>query len=194
MKKKECEKKYDFEANAIFVWSKDICVADEVFTQFFACRGRREIYFATYVYEMNENYRDGNITSAEFLSCPTFVSCVMSWIINQDIDFRSQDSICPFCGHNPEVLACDGVYVGVSLKYLTDMQSIAAPEKLEVKELLHRRFTRTLVRGVSQSMTQLRSFLQSFCKSILDLGRKNSDNTEDDKTLSITLSCFRIKS
>lgn len=185
--KKECEKQYDFEENAIFVWSKDICVADEVFTQFFACRGRREIYFATYVYEMNSTYRDSNSTSAEFLSCPTFVSCVMSWIANQDIDFRSKDAICPFCGHNPEVLACDGVYVGVSLKYLGEMQSIAASEKLEAKKVLHRRFTRTLICGLAPSVRQLRVFLDSFCRNILDLGKKKSatdvPDTKETKTI-----------
>ena len=85
---KACEKTYDFENDALFVWSKETCVGDEIFCQFFACRGKREIYFYTYCYEMTESYRDSNITSSPFLSAKTFISCTMSWIINQGIDYR----------------------------------------------------------------------------------------------------------
>lgn len=169
-----CEKGYDFEHNAIFVWTKGTCVADEVFTQFFACRGKREIHFSSFVHEMSEAYKDSEITSAEFLSCNIFTSCVMSWIINLDIDFRSDHAVCTFCGHNPEVLACDGVYVGVKLKYLTKLEDINATEKLEEKPVLHRRFDRTLIRGTTDTMKDYRSFLITYCKNIISLGKKNT--------------------
>ena len=173
-KKMECQKLFSYKDNAIFVWSKGTCVADEVFTQFFACRGNREMHFSSYVSEMTQNYKENYIGSADFLSVNTFTSCVMSWIVNLDIDFRGKDAICPFCGHNPEILACDGVAVGVSLKYLAELKSISAPEKPEVKPMLHRRFTRTLVRGTGKTMAHLRKFLHSFCKSILNIGKNKS--------------------
>ena len=179
--RKACEKHYDFENDALFVWSKETCVGDEVFCQFFSCRGKREIYFYTFCHEMTEAYRDSNIASSAFLSAKTFISCMMSWIINQGIDYRSLDAICPFCGHNPEVLACDGVAVGVSLKFLTKHKSIATAEKQEIREPLHRRNTRVLISGLRKREQLNRQFLRQYCDSIIKLGRKET-STKDKET------------
>ena len=182
-REKNCDKRYDFEKNAIFVWTKNTCVADEIFCQFFACRGKREIHFSSFVHEMTETYKDSNITSADFLSLHIFISCVMSWIINLDVDFRSDCAVCPYCGHNPDVLACDGVYVGVKVKYLTNLKDITAPEKLEMKPNLHRRFTRTLING-DDKMKDHRLYLISYCKHVLSLGkRKQADPKENPETI-----------
>ena len=167
-----CEKLYDFENNAIFVWSKETCIGDEVFCQFYASRGKRAIYFSTYCDEITAAYRQANPESAPFLTDKTFISCMMSWIINQGIDYRSIDAICPFCGHNPEVLACDGVTVGVKVKRLLNLEDITSSEKKEVKNPLHRRNTRILFSGTSSSAKTGRKYAMQFCEYILNIGKK----------------------
>jgi hypothetical protein len=143
-----CTKTYDFEKNAIFVWSNKICIGDEIFCQYFSCRGKRDIYFATYCYEMDEVYRDSNISSAPFVSRQTFTRCLMSWIVNQDIDFRSIDAICPQCGYEPDVLVCDGVSVGVRIRNITRLNDVTSADKHQIKPFLHRRNTRLLFSGI----------------------------------------------
>lgn len=169
----QCRVRYDFEKNAIFVWSKDTLIADEIFHSYFACRGKREIHFSSFVNEMTLGYTDLCENSAPFISVGLFTSCVMSWIINQNIDYRSKDAICPFCGHNPEVLACDGVKVGVNLKYLTHLQRISAAEKNEIKPYLHRRNDRILVSGEGKRIPYLRKFLLEYCRNVIRLGKDN---------------------
>lgn len=169
----KCDITYDFERNAIFVWSKNICVADEVFHSFFACRGKREIYFSSFVSEMTLAYKDPYEKSAKFLSLQIFISCMMSWIINQGIDYRSKDAICPFCGHNPEALACDGVLVGVDLKYMQKLKNIAVPEKNERKDCLHRRNTRILYSGMTPRKTHLRQYLLAYLQQLSNLSKEN---------------------
>ena len=171
---KGCEKHFNYENEALFVWTKGTCVADEVFCQFFACRGKREIYFNTFCHEMTEGYKDSYTTSKPFLSCKTFISCMMSWIINQGIDYRAVESICTFCGHYPEVLSCDGVAVGVKLKYLTRLPNITAPEKQEIKKSVHRRNDRVFITGQEKRDIEHRQFLVQFCNSIIAIGKKSS--------------------
>ena len=96
---------------------------------------------------------------------------------------RSLDAICPFCGHNPEVLACDGVAVGVSLKFLTKHKSISAAGKHEIKEPLHRRNTRILISGLDKREQLNRQFLHQYCDSILDIGKKNKDKDSGKRGL-----------
>lgn len=168
-KQEECKIKYNFEENAIFVWSKETCVGDEVFHMFFASRGKRETHFSCFVDEMTSSYKDADINSAPFLSVGVFISCTMSWIINQKIDYRARDSICPFCGHNPEVLACDGVSVGVSRKFLTKLKEIEVADKRESKDYLHRRNTRILIKGTAN-----REFLLTYCEHLCKLDKKNN--------------------
>ena len=122
-------------------------MGDEVFALFFANRGRVETPFGTFVDFMTKSYRFPRPSIAPFMTCPTFISCVMSWIINLDIDYRAVDSVCTVCGHNPEALACDGVYVGVSMKYKKPVQ-IEKAENDDVKPSLHLRYTRTLIKGI----------------------------------------------
>lgn len=172
-KNRECIKRYNFEENAIFVWSKDTLIADEVFHRFFACRGKREIYFSSFVKEMTLEYADNYPDSAPFISCSLFINCMMSWIINHDIDYRAKDAICPYCGHNPEVLACDGVRVGVNLKYLTNLQKISTAEKNEGKKNLHRRNTRILLTGESERAKYRRKYVLEYCRKIIRLDKDN---------------------
>ena len=179
---KACEKLYDFENNAIFVWSKETCIGDEVFCQFFSGRGKRAIYFNTYCHEMTEAYRDSNINSSKFLHHQTFISCMMSWIINQGIDYRSIDAICPFCGHNPEVLACDGVSVGVNLKRLTRLEDITSSEKKEVKPFVHRRNTRILFSGTKERDKAERKYVLGFCDHILDTVKTKKKSKKNEET------------
>lgn len=179
---KACEKLYDFESNAIFVWSKETCIGDEVFCQFFSSRTKRAIYFATYCYEMTMVYRDTDITSSKFLHHQTFTSCLMSWIINQGIDYRSIDAICPFCGHDPEVLACDGVSVGVNVKRLTKLEDITSSEKKEIKRSLHRRNNRILFTGTSELEKAERKYALKFCDYIINLGKQKKKQREKHET------------
>ena len=174
-----CEKLYDFESNAIFVWSKETCFGDEVFCQFYASRGKRAIYFSTYCDEITIAYRQANPESAPFVTDKTFISCMMSWIINQGIDYRSIEAICPFCGHYPEVLACDGVTVGVKVKRLLNLEDIASSEKKEVKPTLHRRNTRILFSGSSERAKKRRKYALEFCDYILS-NKKQQKRKEEN--------------
>lgn len=165
----ECRKEYDFEENAIFVWSLEnngICIGDEVFHDLMKDRSKREIIFGTFCSGMDDIYRRAGLHSAPFLRCQTFLSCYMSWLINWNVDYRSIEAIDNKCGHNPKKLACDGVHVGVSKKHLTHLADITKKGKNELKKPMHRRFDRTLIAGQKSkknpNITQLRKYMINF--------------------------------
>lgn len=145
-------------------WSQDICIADEVFYSFLAARGLHENFLSSFCIERTKRYKNFFIQSAPFVSDDTFVSCFFGWIANLDIDFRAKPAIDPFCGHNPEVLACDGVHVGVAVKFLAKSTPITTSERNDVKPMSHRRFDRVFLGGRTTDEKKRRSYVIDHCK------------------------------
>ena len=138
----ECNKYYDFSHDGIFLWTKDTCIGDEVFYSFLEARGLHEEFLSSFCKERTEQYRYCCPKSASFLSEDTFIACFFAWIANWDIDFRGTEAIDPFCGHNPEVLACDGVHVGVAVRFMAKSKPITKSELPHTKPIGARRFDR----------------------------------------------------
>lgn len=177
----ECRKTVNFHEKSIFQWSKDIAIGDEVFHHFYESAGKREVFFRSFCEDLSISYRYPYKESAPFVSSHTFISCMMSWIINLNIDYRSLEAIDPYCCHEPEVLACDGVHVGVAKRFMRNLKDISKPEKPQVKDSRHRRFDRTLIRGKTPRISALRTYMKSFCEDILTSNRSKSRQTTTKK-------------
>ena len=50
------------------------------------------------------------------MSRKTFLKWIFSWMAQMKIDFRKE--IDPWCKYDPEILACDGTHIGLSLRHL----------------------------------------------------------------------------
>ena len=160
----ECDKHYDFSQDGIFLWTKDTCIGDEVFYSFLEARGLHEEFLSSFCKERTEQYRYCCPKSASFLSEDTFIACFFAWIANWDIDFRGTEAIDPFCGHNPEVLACDGVHVGVAVRFMAKSKPITKSELPHTKPIGARRFDRVLLPGNSDADKKRRNYIRSYCR------------------------------
>ena len=162
--RRECDKNYDFSKEGIFVWTKETCLGDEVFYSFLEARGLHEEFLSSFCKERTEQYRYCCQQSASFLSEDTFISCFFAWISNWDIDFRAPSSIDPFCGHNPQVLACDGVHVGVAVRFMSKCVPITKSQKPDIKPIGTRRFDRVLLPGNTDADRKRRKYVRNYCK------------------------------
>ena len=75
------------------------------------------------------------ILSRNFMSPNTFIGWFFGWLSAFKIDFRKH--IDPWCGYKPEILACDGTHIGVSLKHLDLNESVTSPDTEEVLVAKH---------------------------------------------------------
>lgn len=179
--KKECIKRYDFSRDGIFQWSSEICIADEVFYLFLAARGLHENFLSSFCTERTKRYLNFNISSAKFVGNNTFVSCFFGWIANWHIDFRAAPGIDELCGHNPEVLACDGVHVGVAVRFLAKSTPITKNEINEVKPIHQRRYDRVFLPGTTPQARKTRNYVIDFCKyTILNYKKEPMKSTCDE--------------
>lgn len=172
-KNPDCKIEFDFENEAIFVWSKDICLGDEIFHDYFKNMGSTETLFSTFCASTTKTYRNTGY-KASFLSAGTFTSCVISWIINWDIDYR-KEVWCPYCQYNPRFLACDGTHVGVTKEHMLDLEDISKKEKNEVKKTRHRKFDRTLISGKGKNQATLRKYMLGFCNFFRNIKKNKKD-------------------
>ena len=177
--RRECDKSYDFSQDGTFLWTKETCIGDEVFYSFLEARGLHEEFLSSFCKERTEQYRYCCPKSASFLSEDTFIACFFAWIANWDIDFRGTDSIDPFCRHNPEVLACDGVHVGVAVRFMGKCTPITKSETPVIKPIGARRFDRVLLPGSSDADKKRRNYIRSYCRYGI-LKEKNSKAEESD--------------
>ena len=162
--RRECDKLYNFSTDGIFLWTKETCIGDEIFYSFLEARGLHEEFLSSFCKERTEQYRYCCRESASFLSEDTFITCFFAWIANWDIDFRARSSIDPFCGHNPEVLACDGVHVGVAVRFMAKTTPITKSEIREIKPIGKRRFDRVLLPGNTEAAKTRRNYVRNYCK------------------------------
>ena len=127
--------RYGGQEDHIFFKSANLGIGEEMFWDFHAWFNYGKLSFKKYCFQMTEVYRSTNPNSAPFVSIHTFKDLFFSWIVRMDIDFRQE--IDPWCGHDPEVLACDGTHIGVSLKLLDLQEPITKPELEDQPEALH---------------------------------------------------------
>lgn len=182
-KNEECHRYFNFQDSGIFVWSRDICIGDEVFHRLLIPRGKRESFLATFCYEMTQEYKFLFAKTAPFVSCAVFIDCFFSWVINWGIDYRGLDAIDPWCQHNPKSLACDGVHVGVALKFLSKFKPITDSDKEQTKTNAHRRFDRTLLNGRTERQKRLRRYFKSYVNNLtskkIPTKKSRSNNTKE---------------
>lgn len=99
--------------------------------------------FTKFCDEATRKYQTTHPSSHPFMSCATFVKCILGWICAFKIDFRLE--VDPWCKHSPQFLACDGTHVGVSVKYMKVDKPITEPDTPEIVVPSNKRFQRVLL-------------------------------------------------
>lgn len=115
-----CTLLYTGEQDCIHFLTDLTCAGDEIGWDFVSMVKNSRTSFTGFCEEMTRKYRTNNILSASFMSVPTFIKWIFSWMASMKIDFRKE--VDPWCGHEPKVLACDGTHIGVSMRYM-DLQN-----------------------------------------------------------------------
>ena len=101
-------------------------MGEELFWDFHGWFNYGKLSFTKFCHQMSDCYRSTNPHSAPFVSNHTFIELFFSWIVRMEIDFRQE--VDPWCQYDPEVLACDGTHVGVSVKLQNLQEAITKPE------------------------------------------------------------------
>ena len=184
-----CDKYYDFSTEGIFLWSLETCVGDELFHCFLEARGLHEEFLSSFCKERTNIYRYCDSKSAPFLSEDTFIACFFGWIANWDIDYCDIFSKDPFCGHNPEILACDGVHVGVAVRFLSKSTPITKSEIPEVKPVGNRRYNRTLLPGTDDATKKKRTYIRNYCKYDILKMEKTTENATRNESFDTDSEC-----
>lgn len=117
---------YEGGEDNIFFVSGVSGIAEEMFWDFHGWFNYGKLSFTKYCQQITLLYQTTNPKSAPFVSNKTFIQFFFSWIVRMGIDFRQE--IDPFCRYDPEVLACDGTHVGVSLKHQRLDDPVTRPE------------------------------------------------------------------
>ena len=79
------------------------------------------------------------------MSINTFLKWFFGWMSNMKVDFHKE--IDPVCQYNPQILACDGTHIGVSIKQLHLEKLITHPDIDEIQNAKHQRVNRVLLRN-----------------------------------------------
>ena len=85
---------------------------DEVGWDFVRAVNNMRTSFRGLYQEMSTKYETGHIPAYPFLSGNMFISYFFCWLAVMKKNFRKE--INPKCGHGPQILACDGTYIGIS--------------------------------------------------------------------------------
>ena len=112
----------------VYFWSNETAVAEEVFQEFERLMFRN-LTFSNYCDEMTARYNECSHIKISFMSKNTFINSFFGWLGSMKLDFR--EHVDPWCGYNPQHLACDGTHVGVSMK----MIKVDPIEKAGVNEM-----------------------------------------------------------
>ena len=80
------------------------------------------------------------------MSPNTFIGWFFGWLAAFKIDFRKE--IDPWCSYNPEILACDGTHIGVSLRNMKLDNPVTSPDNDVVLKSLHKRGNRVIITDV----------------------------------------------
>ena len=183
---------YSGELDNIFFWSHDTCLGDEIGWDFVNQVLSSHLSFSAFCDEMTRKYKSIDSTSQNFLSKTTFISWFFSWCSKMGIDFRRD--VDPWCGHDPQVLACDGTHIGLS----HSRTSIEPLEKSDGTSATikphHRRYDRVLLcynQNVSNELVrQARSHLKNTCRRFLSLEHSTlSPNDKQRLDENVLLAC-----
>ena len=157
-----CIKTYDTEAQkqGIFFYTSQTCAGDEIGWDFISLVMKTKISFTAYCNEKTRWYITTNPLASNFMSPNTFIGCFFGWLSAFKIDFRKHKE--PWCGYKPEILACDGTHIGVSLKHLDLEKSVTSPDKDEVYMAKHQQMDRLLIRD-----NDTRQHLRYMCNKFL---------------------------
>ena len=111
---------------------------------------------------MTRKYNMNNPNSPSFMSINTFLKWFFGWMSNMKLDFRKE--IDPICGYNPQILACDGTHIGVSIKHIQLDKPITQPDTDDIQKAKHQRFNRVLLRDKEN-----RKQAHYFCNEVLGM-------------------------
>ena len=141
-----CTKQFHTEAQnqGIFFYTSQTCAGDEIGWDFISLVMKSKISFTAYCNEKTRWYTTTNPLSCNFMSPNTFIGWFFGWLSAFQIDFRKH--VDPWCGYKPEILACDGTHIGVSLKHLDLNKSVTTPDTDEVFVARHQRMDRLIIR------------------------------------------------
>ena len=106
---------------------------------------KKRTSFGAFCAEMFIKYHTNNPMAALFMSTNTFISYFFGWLFNMKIDFRKE--VDPECGYKPQILACDGTHMGVSMKYIKLENPVTknyVPSQLSSQ---HQHLQRTMIGG-----------------------------------------------
>ena len=124
------------QADSVFFLSPNLGMGEELFWDFHGLYNYGRLSFSKFCTHMTAVYKSTNPNSAPFVSNHTFLDLFFSWIVRMGIDFRLE--VDPWCGHDPEVLACDGTHIGVSVKLQRLTDPITKPELEEELQAIHK--------------------------------------------------------
>ena len=136
------------------------CAGDEIGWDFITDVLKKRTCFSAFCAEMSIKYQTNNPMAAPFMSTKTFISYFFGWLSNMNIDFRKEIDL--ECGYQPQILACDGIHIGVSIKHMKLENPITkndVPTQLSPK---HQLLQRTMI-----AQNETRAHLQYFCNKFL---------------------------
>ena len=174
---------YNGEDDCIHFWTLHTAMASEVGYEFLNNLVCNRGNFLMFCEMMNRHYKciDDNMPS--FSSVSTFESWFFSWAALLGIDFRS--SADPFCGSEPECLACDGTHFGITTKML-DIRPIDAPETEETRDPTHLRYDRIFMpfhrKPNKENIVCARKKLLELCVYYISMEGERL-NREDEETV-----------
>ena len=120
----------------MFFLTPTLGMGEELFWDYHSLFNYGQLSFSRFCTYMTGLYKTTNPNSAPFVSVHTFLELFFSWVVRMGIDFRLE--IDPWCGHDPEVLACDGTHIGVSLKLQKLTDPITKPELPDHLKSIHK--------------------------------------------------------
>jgi hypothetical protein len=163
-----CFQAYTGMEDNIHFWTKETACGDEIGWDFVDSVVRTKTSFSAYVNLKSAHYISLHECSVPFMSRSTFVSWFFSWASSFNVDFRQ--SVDPWCGHSPRVLACDATHIGVSLKNLS-LEPITKEDASIVVSNRHKRNNRVFLpyhgRSSEADIRKSREHLKLICEHVL---------------------------
>ena len=141
-----CEKEFSeaVKEKCVFFLSTKTCAGDEIGWDFVNNVLKSKASFTGYCNKMTRRYQTTNILAGPFMSPNIFIKWFFTWLAAFKIDFRKE--VDPWCGHKPEMLACDGTHIGVSLRQMNLRNLVTIPDPtLPVLDTCHQRYNRVLL-------------------------------------------------
>ena len=156
----------------VYIFSTKVTAAgDEIGWDFVTMVMKTKTFFTAFCTETSKKYSTNSINAPNFMSANTFVKRFFGWLAHMKIDFRKE--INPWCGHDPQYLACDGTHIGVNIKHMHLDRPVIFPDKdCEPLQALHRRKDRNIIPD-----DETRKHLWYICEQVLPKAKTKQDTT-----------------